>query len=117
MINDLGLLFVFGFLVVIPVIFIVLAVNQPKRRTLFWTIACLLYPFYLLLPFLSLFAAEHKPGMVIEGVYGIAMLTSGPGGIAVSALCDGFTGNFPADNNWLYFIILLAVVPVQMAGL
>jgi hypothetical protein len=117
MINEAGLLVVLGFLVVLPSVFIVLAVNISRRRTLFWTIACLLYPCYLLLPFLNLFSAEYEQGMVLEGVYGFAMLTSGPGGIAVSSLCGGFTGNFPADNSWLYFIILLAVVLIQMIGL
>jgi hypothetical protein len=114
MVNVFGLFVTLGFLVGLPSVFIALAVSKPKRRYLFWTIACLLYPIYLALPFLEFLSPEYEPKRVLEGIHGVAMLTSGPGGYAVSEFCGGFKGNFPYDNDWSYFIILLMVMLLQM---
>ncbi len=117
MVDEAAVLIAFAICVVLPSTLVYLAVGYPKRKWLFWTTACLVNPGLLLLPFLELFSATHKLENLVRGVYGTAMLTSGPGGLLVSALCGGFEGNFPADKNWSYFIILLITLFGQWVGI
>jgi hypothetical protein len=117
MVNEGSIVLLFGVCVLLPIVLMMSAMKSQTRKTLFWTLACLVNPVLMLIPFFELFSPAFEIDNLLSDVYGTAMLTGGPLGFLVSILFGGFNGNFPYDRNWLYFAVLLIAWLIQWAGI